>query len=325
MAIDAARIGEYQTCRRRFLLNTDWRVLRWRPKALFDACLRQAIYTLARAQDADLSIATSTAVARFMETAAQPGLDVPYGSNPFVLAKDWTAMLSTILPSVVRRGLTPLADAPSVKLNGTVVWQPRAWQGTDSRLHRWVTVDHWGQADLVRELHSWWTLGDIAATRLPMTIHVIEIGQTRNGRRQSPWARAWKHPAMPALRLRFKRVDGSEFRGYVPFYLADQSRVDAEAWVDQMWQERAADPLMHDVAVDVPDAATCDIVTRDILAEAAAMRDLLTDRQSTPFYVLPMTRTACDGFVPCSWQSVCYAPQVTDPSTLGLYQRRRTG
>lgn len=325
LTVEAPRIGEFQACRRRFLLNTDWRVIKWRPKALFDACLRQAIFTLARAKDADLEMAVATATSRFLETAANPGLDIPYGSNPYVIAKDWTAMLSTILPSIVRRGLTALADTPEVKLSERVGWKPKSWLGGDGRLHRWITVDHWGQADLSRELHSWWTLGDVAATRTAMVIHVVEIGQTRNGRRQSPWARAWKHPAMPNLRLRFRRVDGSEFRGYAPFYLADQSRVDAVAWVDQMWQEKAAEPLMHDVQADVPGDVACDIVTRDILAEAAAMRDLLTDRGTSPFHVLPMSRGACDGFVPCPWQSVCYATQVADPSSLGLYQRRSAG
>lgn len=320
--VDAGRISDWQTCRRRYLLNADWRVLRWRPKSLFDACLRRGVLALSQGGEVDKTVADASSA--FLESAANPGLDIPYGSNPFVIAKDWTAMLSTILPSLLRRGLPTLAAAAAVPLNGSVEWHTRAARGTDGMLHRWLTVDRWEPSDLSRELHSWWTLGDVAATRLPMVLHVIEIGQQRNGRRQSAWARAWKHPSMPSLRLRFRRTDGSEFRGYLPFYLSDQARVSAEAWVEQMWQERAAEPLMHDAIAEVPDAATCDIILRDILAETIAMRAALTDRVSSPFSVWPMSRGACDGGrVPCPWQAVCYASQVTDPSSLGLYQRRQ--
>jgi hypothetical protein len=200
-------------------------------------------------------------------------------------------------------------------------WAPMAHVAGQT-LHRWITIDHWGADDLSRELHSWRTLGDMVVTKLPMVIHVICIGQVRNGRRASAWARAWKHPTMPSLQMRFKGKTPGAFKGWKPLYFAD-THVDADAWVEQMWKEGAAQDLITHISVKMPTPAQCAEVLRDILAESAEMKILIDE--STPWSVLPMSRNSCDGIAPCPFQSVCYGDNVTDINNLGLYRKREAG
>jgi hypothetical protein len=231
-------------------------------------------------------------------------------------------MLDTILRSLAREGLpTDLTTPPPVRLNSMTEWAPMAHVAGQT-LHRWITIDHWGADDLSRELHSWRTLGDMVVTKLPMVIHVICIGQVRNGRRASAWARAWKHPTMPSLQMRFKGKQPGAFKGWKPLYFAD-AHVDADAWVEQMWKEGAAQELVTHTSVKMPTPAQCAEVLRDILAESAEMKILIDE--STPWSVLPMSRNACDGIAPCPFQQVCYGDNVTDINNLGLYRKREAG
>jgi hypothetical protein len=317
MVLDAVAIGEFQSCSRRFVLSQSWRYLKWRPKSLWDACLRQGILSITQ-DHVPPADAAADARARFLQSAADPGLDVT--NDPFIVAKDWCAMLQTTLRSLAREGLptTPL-NFPPVRLNSQVEWVPMA-QSDGQTLHRWISIDHWGEDDLIRELHSWRTLGDIATTRMPMMIHVVEIGQMRKGRRASLWARAWKHPTMPNLGMRFKGKLPNALKGWKPLYLAD-THVDPDAWVEQMWKEEAAQGLVHHISVKVPTDAQCALILKDILSEAIRMREL--QEENTSWSSLPMSRNACDGLgVTCPFQHVCYGDGVTRIEKLGLYQLR---
>ena len=322
ITIDAAQLTEYQSCRRRFVLSHDYRPIKWRPKSLFDACLRAGIQMLSTGADA-ASIATD-ATSRFMQTAANPGMDMV--GNPYIVAKDYCAMLQTVLRSVERARVPKLSDVPAARFNSQVAWKFLSHADDTGTLHRWVTVDHWGDDDIARELHGWYVFGDMVMAQQPMTLHVIEIGQIRTGRgiarRASLWARAWRHPTMPSLRIRFRRNDGEGFQGWQPYYLADHSDADPAEWVDGMWKEGAAQLLMHEVSVRLPGPDIIADTQRQIMWEATGMRETARDRGSSTWMALPMSRAACDGMVPCPFQTACYQSEPVDIETLGLYQPR---
>ena len=315
LTLDAASIGEWQSCRRRYVLSRAWRPLRWRPKALFDACLRQGI--LAVSQGDLPAPAAAASRSQFLQSAANPGLDIT--TNPYLAAKDWCAMLDTILLSLTREGIpSQLAESPPIKLNSMVSWAPLA-HVEGQTLHRWLTLDHWGEEDMIRELHSWRTLGDVAMTKLPMIIHVIEVGQVRNGRRASAWTRAWKHPTMPSLQMRFKGKLPGAFKGWKPLYFSD-AHVEATEWVEQMWKEGAARGLIHHVRVNVPSPAHCVAVEQDILSEAMRIHELSVEQAH--WTAMPMSRNACDQWTPCSFQPICYADGIVQIEKLGNFKRR---
>lgn len=334
MTFDAARLTEYQTCRRRALLNADWRVLRWRPRTLFLACLRHAILKLSAAlgkaplaASAEASVARvcADAKAEFLQAAANPGLEMPKGSDPWTAAKDWCAMLDTIPRALALRQGIPalLGDLPPVILAPGLTWTVLS-SAINGELHRWIALDNWTEEDLSRELHSWHTVGDQAATLLPLTLHVIEIGRLQQQRRASPWARAWRHPAMPSLRLRFRKSDGKDFEGYKPVYLADYTATSPAAWLEQMERDHAITPLLHEVRVAAPPLPTAAATLAQMRDEGLAWQRLLADREAHPWPSLPMSRAACDGFVPCPWQEACHShtPSSALLPSLGLYQRR---
>jgi hypothetical protein len=316
--IDARSLTTLQSCPRRFLLESDYEVLRWRPKSLLDACLRKGILAISNGGEA-APIAESLK-AEFLQVAANPGIEVAYGANPYVIAKDCCAMLDTILRAAAGWGLPRLGDASPVRLNSSTEWSPLAFAGADGSLHRIITVDRWADDNLSREAHSWYVTGDIAATRREMILHVVEIGQVRNGRRASAWARAWQHPTMPRLKLRFVHRDGTTFKGWKAVYLADRRDLDPDEWVARMDTEGATNALVRHLRIGVPDDAVCDDTLRQMLLEASRANVLLSERSSTPWRALPMSRGACDIIGhPCPWQSACYQ-SVTDVASLGLYR-----
>jgi hypothetical protein len=311
--LDASSIGSWQSCHRRGILERDWRPHKWRGKALADAILRQGI--LAISQGMDAAAAAAEGRARFLQVASNPGLDSL--GDTYQLAKEWCALIDTVLRGVVLQGLPKgLNEHPAVGLNSIVQWLPLSHL-SEGMLHRWVTIDHWFDQDLSRELHSWRTLGDVATTRLPMTIHVIEIGQARNGRRHSSWTRGWHHPGLASLPLRFKRKDGKSFQGWKPVYLSE-SRIDPSAWVEQAWKEGALGEVMHNIVVNVPSEGQCAKVLSDILVESLAMRETEGDS----WQMQPMSRNACDDWVPCPFQTVCYGDAV-DVASLGFRPREQ--
>lgn len=320
MILDAKLLSDLQSCSRRFLLSHDYEVLHWRSKSLLDACLRVGIQRISNGGDA--TAVASDAKAQFLQTAANPGLDAPCGTDTYKLAKDYCALLETILVAAPRWSLPALADSPVVALNSTVQWQPLAFMDSTGELHRFITTDRIGTdgSTIARELHSWYVFGDMCVTRKPMTIHVVEIGQTRDGRRASAWARGWKHPAMANLKMRFARKDGGTFKGWNPVYLADGG--DAEEWVAQMYVEGVAQGLVHTVPVALPSEVVIADTVRQILLESSRASMLITERRSTPWSALPMSRASCDGMVPCPFQPCCHAENV-NVGEIGLYIPRK--
>lgn len=307
MILTATSISDLQSCPRKTLLSTDWEILHLRPKQLLDATLRKGI--LAISQGNDPGGVAKAMRAEFLQAAANPGMTTPPGTDSYKLAMDLVAMLETILRAAGRMGLPRLDEHPGIKLNSTLSWQPLAFAADDG-LHRIITIDKWTEADLARELHSWYVVGDMAATGREMTIHVIEIGQTRNGRRASAWARGWRHPTMKnARRIRFLHKDGTTFQGWDAVWLADEmgAGMSADAWVDAMFAEGAPERLWHRIPVAMPTDRQRAETVRQILAEGARASVLISERRSTPWGALPMVRGSCDGLgVPCGWQGACY-------------------
>lgn len=317
--LDASMLVEFQTCRRKFLLSRKYRPLRWKPKLLFDSCLRQAILDLGNGVSAvDAAMSATT---RFMNTGANPGLDIS-GVAPFQVASDFCAMLETIIHTLARRAPLQLKPVVSRPFNDSLEWVFLAHQDSLGELHRVVTVDRFDDDRLSQELHSWYVFGDVCMSRKPMHLHFIEIGQMREGRRHSPWARAWEHSAIHG-RIKFQRKGNKALQGeaWKPVFLADSNVHTASTWVDAMEADSVAESLFHEVEVTVPSAEHVKTFLRDAKTEAAQMKMWL-EKVSDPM-VVPMSRGACDVPFACAFQVVCYNPVFdVDVLSLGLYKPR---
>jgi hypothetical protein len=269
LTINANDLTTFQRCRRRYLIERGWRVLRWRPRALFAYSIRRAVLQLS--QGSDPADAIALARAKFMEQAADPGLDVPRGRDTYVLASDFCAMIGTVLLAVSRTGLPRLHQARPVALSPELTWEFSSLCDDAGALHRWVIADSWDADAISRELHSWHTIGDMAAGDAPLTLHVIVAGQSREGRLQSPWCRAYAHPAI-AGRIRFQshladgrhgRLSGDQWR---PTWLSDLPLSPVE-WLQKMDADRVTEGLLIEGSVKQPGAMQQARILSDILQE----------------------------------------------------------
>jgi hypothetical protein len=319
MILDAHAMTTWQSCRRRHALERDWRPLRQRPSVLFAMLLRRAVFALSNG--GDHATLAAEAKATFLQSAANPGLDLPRGANPYAIARAWCAMYDTLLASIAKASLLTVREVAPVALSPSVSWQPRAWQDESGQLHRWLTIDDWDEDAFSREMHSWRTIGDIAATRQGMMLHVVEVGRAAKDGRSSPWSRAWRHPSLRSLAYRFRKPTGGPLSsGWLPYHYND-TRDDAAEWAARLVAEGEYERATHHLLVESPTDAQAEAVRRDILVESLAIA-----RGERAWRDIPMARGACDAWTPCPFLNACYAPagEVVNLETLGLYERRES-
>lgn len=311
--INSFNIGEYQECRRRFLLSEDWWLARWRPKSLFDSCLRAGIFALSQGEDPRKTI--SEAQYRFMTIAADPGLETV--EQPYQLSKDCCGMMATILTYVSKLVQLKLHRPKQVMLTGTTSWEFNSWTDDSGQLHRWMTADGWTDKDLIREMHSWRVMGDLVMSKCPMILHVIETGRLSSGRPATAWVRGYKYPTVPALRMRFESGEG-----WKPVWFTETSGT-AEEWVKLMMAYKIPEKLVHHITINVPAESVCDNAVAQVVAEGMAMREMARDKEGITYDMFPMSRNSCDAYgFPCPYQNVCYVDKPVDIGSLGLYRRR---
>ena len=299
MILSAESLSRFQSCPRRYALEREYRAPKWRPKALLDTILRQAI--LALSNGGDVKAITDEATAQYLEAAARPGIDSL--TDPYTLARDHCAILTTAIEAISRMVLL------HVNPGGIIGnWQLSAFVDDAGLLHRWVTVDKWDEDSKFREWHSWGTYGDCCAAEVGMSLHVIEIGQQRRGHQQTPWARAYKHPVIN--RVRFQKVEGGALQGdWKPVWFQDSSKNDAKSWVDLMQSDNVN--LIHHLEIREPKPEHIEQFHREIASESAAMEHVADWRTET------MRRVSCDLPYPCPWQPACYGA-TADIGSLGF-------
>lgn len=313
MILDATILSHFQSCRRRSVLERTWRPRQWRAKSLFERELRSALFALSNG--ADLSEVVRVHRARFLGYCANPGLDLPPGANSFIIAKDWAIMLEVLLRTLKRSALLTLKSISPVDLVGSnVLWRVSSPVDESGVLHRWVTCDRWDQDELSRQVHGWWTFGDLAVALRPLTLHVIEIGQIRSGRRDSCWTRGFRSRYAPNLPLRFKRPERNP-KDFLSEYLADKrsEESETEGWVSEIIKEGLAQKHILHVPLECPPIEVCRDTRNQILQLAAEIESTSAALWSD----VAMARSACDGLVPCPWQDCCYRHPLEDPEDAG--------
>jgi len=278
------------------VLNTAWRPYRWNPKFLFDAILRRAVLHLS--QGKDMEEVRTTAASQYFQSAANPGIDV---TSPYPVATEYVTLLNVLITTLPRVGIPRgLVEGSTIQLDG-FFWKTSAF-ADPYVLHRWITVDHWDDRRERQELHSWWVAGDIVATKKPMTLHVIEIGQMRNDKRQSLWVRGWRHPKLQNVRRVKFRLSRGTFNGWNQVRLADLHRDDVEEWVEWLLADAVPQTLLHTIEVAPTEPQIRERVVKDLQSE------FLRTGQLAPamWRDLPMSRSSCDFPYACPFQAVCY-------------------
>ena len=295
MILSAPLLTTLDRCERRFRLESTHRVLRVRPKELFDTLLRECVLSVSNGAAAHE--AAELACTRFLETAANPGLEIL--SDPYTLAQDYCSMLRTVMEAISRQVLLVVQKAGVITI-AEHGWDVQAFRDESGVLHRWTSVDRWDDDAKYRELHSWHVFGDCVATGQGMWLHVVEIGRHSKGHQNSAWCRCFKHPAI-AKHFRFRHTDGSALVGnWKPTWMQDLNDTDPKTWVDMM----EADSILplHHLQIRDPHVEHVKEFRKQLPGYCQKIGNIL------PAWAdVPMRRTSCD-IPPCPWQHACYAP-----------------
>lgn len=315
MLLNHQLLTTFQRCKRRYALERDWKVDRWRPRQLFEKLWREAIFVMSNGAKAEE--AAQNACTLFLEQAARPGLDIL--TDPYTIARDYCSIFCTSLEAVSRAGLLSYEPPLPVTI-GDHAWQTSAFRDESGLLHAWFAVERWDRGTMAQKLHSWEVFGDCAANQVGMTLHVIEIGRMAGGHQHTPWARIYAHPAIHGHH-RFQQVDGTKLEGsWKPKWYQDSDKNNASDWVDMM----EADNVVGVRTVEVKELSKEHVeqFCREVKALAYQMtiHDVGTGEHG--WQDMPMSRPSCD-IPPCPWQDLCYCPSgVTNIKLIGLYSRR---
>lgn len=294
--MNASILTSFQRCPRIPKLQEAKTPKRWRARELAEIHLRSGIISLSRG--AKLTSVTADIQASFLEQCANPGLETD--AHPYVLAKDWTAILGNVLESVSRGTLPKLKVGPCILLPGGIKWECKSFQDENGGLHRWIMLDKLDSDSLTRELHSWHTDGDRCAAQVPMTLHIVEVGRNVGNHQSSPWCRIYKHPEV-INRFAFQKKDGSPLEGgWRPAWFQDGDKNKSSDWVDMM--ERDQVKLTHHISVKQATIEQVAEFERQITIEHRRMESL----RSATWRELPMFRPACD-LPPCAYRNQCYS------------------
>ena len=301
-------LDSYDRCERRYAFERDWEPKIISPTGLLYRAFEGA---LPEAQPDETAKSLALKIAGKMElktTALQP-YDV-------ALHMGW---LAGILATFVRSKLGMVMPAPVTQSPDGYDWQPGTFEDATGLRHRFVLVDHWDDDRLSSEAHSWATIGELAASGRPLTLHALVVGPNRSGRRHSPWTKGLLHPLNRSLR--FGRRKGGKQNGFSGDWLEvwrESSQVSTETWIQTMQSDGVLPELVISRAIkmNLGDprllAAQHDIVSLSALLPNASTK-------------APMRRSSCDetGRGPCPFQGVCYSPVEITPADLpNLYSPR---
>ncbi len=301
MILSASSLSTAQRCPRRWRFEADPvanGLPKWHPRDLFAATLRRAVFELSNG-DSKAQVA-SRAITRYREAATRPGIEA---ADPWIVAGDYCAALTTTLEAICRLTLLALEPGPLIDIgrapDNVTAWQVASFLDQSGELHRWAVLDRLDDDSLFRELHSWAVFGDMAAADAPMTLHVVELGSFRDGRLRSPWARTFKHPAI-ANHYRFQTKSGGSLAGKWSTVWYQDAKQDPIKWVDLMAADNLSLISHHQLKQLSPNHIS--LFRTQALSEFNRLIQLPTD-----WSLIPMSRPACDFPSVCPWQDKCYA------------------
>jgi hypothetical protein len=267
---------------------------------LFSKIMREAIINLS--DHPDVTAVSNAAVNAFMSAAIQPGLDVT-GINPYPLAQDLCATIRTVLEYINRQPLLRLHKIDDGMV-GDTPWSFISPMDDTGAFHRWVFVDYISTDTIYHHSRSWETWADMCVAPAMCWLHIVAIGVTRDGRRQSPWSKCYAHPTVARL-YKFKRRNGDLQGDWKPVFYAESSTHNPVKWVDLMLSEDVITPLVYNVGMPEPtEQQRKEFVSRDFSYLSTKIKSV---EGADPF-TLPMCRTSCDTPYQCPHEFACYSP-----------------
>jgi len=229
-----------------------------------------------------------------MTLAAERGLDIE-GSGVYPIALH-TASLADIVTTLLRSN--DLRARPADKTTGTSTWVSSAYLGVSGlRLHRVLLVSRWSSERSKAEKYAWETLGEQSVYELPMTIHIVVLGQRRDGKHHGPFSKGYLHPHGRMLRIR--KRSGESFSGrWLQAWREEQDTISRDKWIEQM----DADGVMQDSLFTIE----CEPPPAKLSSEIRHLAERKLRQIQETMKVPDMNPSSCWWPVPCQFSECCW-------------------
>jgi hypothetical protein len=308
-SLSARQLDIFDRCERRYAFERDWEPRSISPLGLLYRALEGALPE-SSPEEAAKSLALKIASKMELQVTAL---------EPYQVATH-VGWLAGIIATFIRSKIGVLMPASTSEQDG-YEWTPGTFEDTSGLRHRFVLVDHWDDDRLSAEAHSWFTIGELAATGKSLTLHAIVIGAHRGGRRHSAWAKGYLHPVNKTLRFGARK--GGKHKGlsgdWQETWREKMPQVCTENWLLGMQQ----DGVLEDLVISRP--IKLDVADRRLLAAKSEIVQIQKGMEvATTDY--PMRRSSCDetGRGPCPFQPLCYSPiEITPEDLPHLFRRRK--
>ena len=118
-------------------------------------------------------------------------------------------------------------------------------------LRRIAIVSNWGDNRHFGECRGCVLMGEMVAYNLPMQLVVAVIGQSRSGKRHSPFTKGLLHPANKRLKFKKKNNPSEPFKAsWTPVWREDHDEISTESWLQSMLTDCVLED--HFFKVDIP-------------------------------------------------------------------------
>jgi hypothetical protein len=232
-------------CSRAGFFSRDWELSRLHPTEI----LRRSVDAGLMSEESDPGQAAGDHV---MTLAADRGIDIE-GSGVYPIALHCAA-LADIVTTLLRSG-SPWAR-PVDKVLESSNWSSSAYLDQSGlRLHRVLLVDRISDERTKAEKLGWKTLGEQAIYDLPMTIHVVVLGQRRSGKYHGVFSKGFLHPRSRTLRI-LKRSGESFGKEWSVAWREDHDTISRDKWIDQMQEDGVLDDCLLEIDCNPPDVSS---------------------------------------------------------------------
>lgn len=281
-------LAAHDRCARAGFYSKTWEFSRLHP----DEVLRRAVDVGLMSEEDDPGQAAGDHV---MTLAANRGLDIE-GSGVYPIALH-QASLADIATTLLRSLQAPW-QRPADKTVESVTWTSSAFLAPSGlRLHRVLLVSRWSEERAKAERYSWETLGEQSVYGLPMTVHVVVLGQRKSGKHHGPFSKGWLHPRSRTLRVR--KRDGESFgKDWTQAWREEQDTISRSKWIDQMGTDGVLDDSLFEIECDIPSVKLSSEIRR--LAERKLRQ--IQETAKTP----DMQASSCWWPTPCQFAESCW-------------------
>jgi hypothetical protein len=143
-------------------------------------------------------------------------------------------------------------------------------------------------------------MGEMVAYSLPMQLVVAVIGQSRSGKRHSPFTKGLLHPVNKRLRFKKKADKDTPFKAsWLPVWREDHDEISTESWLQSMLTDCVLEDHLFKVDIPLP-TKEAQRKIRDLASkklEEIETADILPDQQMS----------TCDHPYPCVFRNNCHS------------------